>query len=150
MIPNRLPSEVVAIGGVIDPDANTANTYTSDYLDMADFEAAMAIGLAGDLGSSATVTYSIVQATSSGGAGVKAISGKTATVFTQSPADSNKQVVINVRGDELDVANSFRYVAVRMVVATATSDTAALICGLWPKHGPADDNDLASVDEIVN
>lgn len=147
---NMLPSEVAAVSGVIDPDANAAGTLDSDYVDLGLFESALGIGLNGTLGSAADITFSLIQATSSAGAGAKAISGKSATTLEASPGDSDKQVVLNVRGSELDIANAFRFVAIRMVTATATSDTCAVIIGFFPKHGPASDNDLASVAEIVN
>ena len=58
---SSLPSERVAVGGVIDPDVTVASTVDSDYIDMLKFNTAMAIGVAGTLGSSATVGFSIVQ-----------------------------------------------------------------------------------------
>lgn len=150
MLPNGLPSEYIAVGGTIDPDANTAGTLTSDYVDLGLYESAMAIGFAGTIASTSDLTFSIVQATSAAGAGVKAITGKAATALDDSPPTSDVQVIINVRGEELDIANGFRFVAVRLVTGTATSDSGAVILGVNPKHGPAQDNDLASVTEIVN
>lgn len=144
-----LPSDRVAIGGVVDPDANAAAAYTTDWLDMREYQQAMGICLVGTLGTSATVDFKLQQATSSGGAGAKDISGKSATQLTDAGSDSDKQVVINVNADDLDIAGGFTHVAAVMTVATATSDCAALILGLDPRHGPASANDLASVDEIV-
>lgn len=146
---NSLPSEKVAIGGVIDPDANAAGALTSDYISMSKFESAMAIIMAGTLGASGTLDAKLVQATDSAGTSSKDITGKSITQLTQAGSDDDKQAIINVRAEELDVANGFDYVAITLTTATATSDSAAILLGLNPKHGPASDNDLASVDEIV-
>ena len=146
---NRLPSEKVAIGATIDPDATVASTVVSDYMSMADFESAMAIIMAGTLGSSATLDAKLVQATDSSGTGVKDITGKAITQLTQAGTDSDKQAIINCRAEELDIANDFNHIAISLTVATATSDVSAILLGLNARVNPASDNDLASVDEIV-
>jgi hypothetical protein len=79
----------------------------------------------------------------------KAITGKAGTQLTQAGTDSDKQVLINVRSDDLDIANDFTHVALPAIVAVATSDVGGVVLGLDPKYGAASDNDLASVDEIV-
>jgi hypothetical protein len=146
---NNLPSEAVAVVGVIDPDANTAAALTSDYVDMGLFESGMAICLAGTLGASATIDMKVVQATDSSGTGVKDVTGKTITQLTQAGTDSDKQAVINFRAEDLDADNAFTHAAVIMTTGTATSDSAALLLGLNPRYAPASDNDLASVDSIT-
>ncbi len=150
MLTNVLPSEQAGVVATIDPDVYTANAYSSDYVDMADFEMLMAVVSAGTLGSSATLDGKLEQATTSGGGGVKDITGKAITQLTQGGSDdSDKQAIINVRGSELDIAGGFRFVRLTVTVGTATSDVSGLILGFGPKHGPASDNDLASVAEIV-
>lgn len=146
---NLKPSDQAAVVGVIDPDAYAASTVTSAWIDMADFEAIMAIVMAGDLGTSATLDAKLEQATDGSGTGAKDISGKAITQLTQAGTDSNKQAIINCRASELDIANDFTHVRLSMTVATATSDAGAIVLGLYPHYGPASDNDLAAVDEIV-
>jgi hypothetical protein len=143
------PSEKVAVLGVIDPDANGAGALTSDYGDAAKFEQLMAVIMAGTLGTNATIDAKLVQATDASGTGVKDITGKAITQLTEAGTDSDKQAIIQVRADELDVAGGFRYVAIVMTTAVATSDSGAILLGLNPAYGPANSNDLASVDEIV-
>ena len=146
---NALPSEKAAIVATIDPDVTTASTVTSDWVAMKDFEQIMAIIMAGTLGSSATVDAKLEQATDSSGTGAKDISGKSITQLTQAGSDSDKQAIINLRGEELDVDNSFDYARLSITVAVATSDIGGIILGMNPRNLPASDNDLASVDEIV-
>jgi hypothetical protein len=149
MMLNAKPSELAAVVGVIDPDANTAAALSTGWVDMRDFAALLGIVMAGDLGASGTLDAKFEQATSSGGAGVKDVTGKAITQLTQAGTDSNKQALINLRAEELDVENGFRYARLTMTTATATSDSAAMVLGLHPARGPASDFDATTVDEIV-
>ena len=151
MIGNMLPSEACAVLGTIDPDAIAAGTVVSDYVDLGKFERVMVVIMAGTLGTSATVDASILQATDSAGTGAKALSpAKAITQLTEAGTDSDKQVIINVQADELDISNDFDHIAVSVDIGTATSDFAAVIFGFNPRSMPASDNDLASVAEIVS
>lgn len=143
------PSDEIAVLATIDPDAYTAATYVSDYASFEYFNEMLAIVTVGDLGTSGTVAAKLRQATSSTGAGVKDITSKAITTFTQAGTDSDKQALVNLRADELDLANGFKFACISLTVATATSDAGAILLGTKPKHGPASGHDLASVDEIV-
>lgn len=145
---NALPSERVALLGTVEPDVLTATAHTSDYVDAGNFESIMAIVMAGTLGTSATIDAKLVQATDSSGTGSKDISGKAITQLVKA-TDDNKQAIINVRSEDLDMANGFSHVAVTVTVGAASSDGGAVLLGLNPRYGPASDNDLASVAEIV-
>lgn len=155
---NALPSERVAILGTIDPDAYTAaspsSSYNSDWVDLEKFGSIMAILQTGILGTAANVDFAVVQAQDGSGTGEKAITGKSITQLDEagaSPPDTNdKQYIINVRAEELDVEGGFSFVQAQITLQDATSDLSAIILGLDPRFGPASDNDLASVAEIVN
>jgi hypothetical protein len=144
------PSDVAAVVGVIDPDANTAATYTTGWIDMGKFEHLLAIIMAGDLGSSATLDAKFQQATDSSGTSAKDVSGKAITQMTQASTDkSNKQALVNLAGEDLDVDGGFTHVRLSMTVATATSDSGAVVLGFDARYAPASENDADSVDEIV-
>ena len=142
-------TDQVAVVGVIDPDANAAGTVYSDYVNMEYFEEVLGIGLAGTFGTSGTLDFSLVQATSATGASVKAITGKAATQLTHAATENDLQAVINLKAADLDSANSFSFVALKMVTAVATGDSGGVLLGIKPKHGPANAHDVASVTEIV-
>ena len=137
-----------AVLAVIDPDAYGASTEVSDWVDASEFHQILAIVMAGTLGASATLNAKLRQATSAAGAGAKDISGAAITQLVKA-TDDDKQAIMSLDVDALDIAGGFRYVALSMTIGTATSDAAGLIIGLAPRVGPASDNDLASVDEIV-
>lgn len=150
MIGNLLPSEACAVLGGIDPDAYTAATTVTDYADMGAFESVMFVLQVGTMATNATLDAVVQQATDSSGTGAKNLAtSKAITQLTQAGSDSDKQVIINVRAEELDLANDFNHVALSVTGATAASDYGVLILGFNPRIMPASDNDIASVDEIV-
>lgn len=143
-------SERVAVLATVDPDALTATTHDSDWVDVRDFNRILAVAMAGTLGSSATFDAALRQATDSSGSNPKAISGKSITQLTQAGTDqSDTQAVINLAPYELDVAGGYTHVSLRITVGAATSDGGGFIIGIDPKYGQADDFDLASVAEVV-
>jgi hypothetical protein len=146
---NLKPSAAVAVVGAIDPDANTAATYTTGWVDMAKFGALLAVVMAGTLGASATLDAKFEQASDNAGTGAKDVTGKAITQLTQAGTDSDKQALINLFADDLDINNGFTHARLSMTVATATSDCGAVLLGLYPVKGDASDNDAATVDEIV-
>ena len=154
---NQLPSEVAAVVATIDPDAYTASDdtpQTSDWVDMSRFESLLSVLAAGTIAASVTINAKLEQATSAAGAGAKDITGKAITALTT--ADGDKQVLINLRGEEMDASGGFRYARLSVTISdsaspdAAAADFGAVLLGFFPKYGPASDNDLASVDEIVN
>lgn len=147
--PNIPGSDEVAVVGAIDPDVYTAAAYSTGWVSMVAWQKLMAIVMAGTLGSSATLDAKFEQATDSGGTGVKDITGKAITQLTQAGTDSDKQAIINLRADELDIANGFTHARLTMTVGTATSDAGALLMGLIARYRNAAANDAAAVDEIV-
>lgn len=142
-----LPSERVALVATVDPDANATGAFTSDYVNMEEFHSALAVVMAGVIAASGTLDAKLVQATSATGASSKDITSK---AITQIDTGSNdKQMLINVKTDEMDVAGGFSFLALTMTHTTAGGDAAGLILGFDCRHAPADDFDLASVSEII-
>jgi len=75
--------------------------------------------------STGTVDCALYQATSSAGAGAKAISGKAITQITV----SNGVAIIEVSGSDLDCNNGFSYVRAKIIDGTATAGVSVLIEG---------------------
>lgn len=144
-----LPSQRMALVGVIDPDLNTAGTVTTGWINLGDWSSILAVVAAGTLGSSATLDAKLQQATDASGTGAKDVTGSAITQMTQAGGDSDKQALIQMFQEDLDLANGFTHVRLSMTVATASSDSGALVFGLDPRYGPASDSDAASVAEIV-
>lgn len=157
MVMTALPSEVAAVVATIDPDNYASGAQSSDYVDMHDFEAVMFILMVGDWpDTDHQIDFKLQEATSSGGAGAQDLSGFAATTLdSDSPASPNKQIIINIRREDLTVDSSYRFVKAVATAGDVTSgdsgnlDYAVVAIGFGPRHGPASNFDLASVVEIV-
>lgn len=145
---NMLGSEAAAIVATVDPDALAVGAISSDYVNMANFDQVLALVMAGVLGAAATLDAKLEQAQDSSGTGVKDITGKAITQLVKA-TDDGKQAIINCRAQELDINNGFSFVRLTMTVGAAISDGGGAILGMGPRYGPASDNDLASVAEII-
>jgi hypothetical protein len=149
-VASALPSEVAAIVGSIDPDNYSTGTQTTGWVAAKDFIAFLGVVQAGTLGSSATVDAKIEQATDDSGTSAKDVSGSDIAQLTQASTDqSDKQALINVRPENLDVANGFDHIRLSITIGTASSDAAGILMGFCARHAPASDQDADSVDEIV-
>ena len=142
-----------ALIGAIDPDNTTnspATTALTDAVDMADYDQVAFVFSVGNFSTAAgTLACTVTQAATSGGT-YKAITGASATSLTGSPSDDDKQVIIIVNQEDLDIDNNYRFVKGSMAAAgTGTVDIHCVAFGR-AKHKPASDADLASVDEIVD
>ena len=149
MYANARLSEHLAKLGTIDPVSQAAGTVTSGWISAADFERFVATIQTGVLGASATVDAKLQQATSSGGAGAKDVTGKAITQIVKASGD-NKQVDINLRAEELDTNGGFNYFRLSVTVGVATSLISALIQGGVPRHFPASALNAASVVQLVS
>ena len=142
-------TEVLAVAGIIDPDAYAAGTYTTGWVAAKNFQRLAALVSVGDIAATSTVNAKLEQATSAAGAGAKDVTGKAITALTQAGTDDNKQAWINILPAELDVKNNFAFVRLSVTVAVAASDASGHLFGFMPSRGPATDVDLVAVDEVV-
>lgn len=145
------PSDMAAVVGVIDPDAYAANSYSTGWIALASFEKLMAVVSAGTLGTNATIDAKFEMAKDSGGTDADDVTGTDATQLTQAGTDeSDKQVVINLVAEDIDVNNGFTHARLTVTVGTATSDMGAVVIGFNARYAPGVDSDLASVAQVVN
>ena len=136
-----------AVVGTIDPDANTAATYLTDAIDMALYDQVVFINLNGTL--AGTVDFKVTQATTAAGT-YKDVTSAAITQIADSPVttQNDTQQIITVDQTALDMDNDYRYVKGSLTTG-GTNDGAVIALGR-AKSGPASDNDLASVSEIVH
>jgi len=146
---NLNPSMAAGVVGVINPVSQAAGTVTTGWVDMQKFGALLAVLSAGVLGASATVDAKFQQATDGTGTGAKDVAGTSITQLTKAGTDDNKQALINLRQEDLDKNNGFRFARLSVTVGTAASLIAAVLLAFNARYGAATDNDVATVDEIV-
>ena len=142
-------SEILAVVGTVDPDAYVTGTSLTDAIDMEDHEQVIFTVMVGELGSSATVDFYVMESTASGGTYTR-LSGKSITQLTDAGTDDDKQAIVVVKASELTSGYSFLKGSLR--IGAADSD-AAVIAQATSRFSDAVTStsfgDLASVDEIV-
>lgn len=143
------PSEQAAVIACIDPDAYAAAEYntkgTANHtIDMAKWHEILILVLVGDIVTNGTINVDVESGSDNS---TFANTIKSVTQLTQAGTDSNKQVVINLRSDELPAGD--RYVNIESTLGTAGADFALVVLGTRPRYAPASDDDLSTVDEIV-
>lgn len=146
MSTNSLPSERVAVVGVISPTAQTAGAKNSNAIDASLFRRLMAVVATGTLGASATLDGKWQMSVDSGFTTPVDVTGGAITQIVKASGD-NKQAVANL--DCAKLTAGYRYVRFVATIGTATSDAGVVILGFDPLYSPASDNDLASVVQIA-
>lgn len=117
-------------------DSFGIGTSDSSYVSLANYHRAVLVLNVGDMAATATLACSIRQATTTGGAGVKAITGKSITQLTQAGGDGDDLICIELRTEELDVAGGFDCISVRVVVAAAAVEYGYVLYGIMPRFAP--------------
>jgi hypothetical protein len=149
MFPNAKGSELFAVLATIDPASLAVGTVTTGWLSVANFHALVASIETGALGTSATLDAKLQQALDSSGTSAKDITGKAITQLTQAGGGSAKQVLINVKPEELDTVNGFGFVRLSITVGVAASLAGAQVLGVNPRYAPADAFNQAAVAQII-
>ncbi len=148
MFPNAKASEMLAVLATIDPATQAAGAVSTGWVSVANHLGFLALVQTGVLGTSATVDAKLQQALDISGTGAKDISGKAITQIVKATGD-NKQVLVNVKPEELDTVNGFGFVRVTVTVGVAASITSAQLLGVNPRYAPADVGNQAAVIQVI-
>lgn len=141
------PSERAAVLATLDPADYNNTTANTGYVDVSKFHELLFVVHLGAVDS--TVDFKLREARDSGGTGEQDISGKAITQFTGS--DDAKLAVINLKSEELTAQpNPYRYVRGRLTVGNGTNNFVSVLAfGTVPRFGPASDDKLSRVAQIV-
>jgi len=128
--------------------AHGAAVYTS-YVSLATYHRAAIVIHTGVMASGSTLDAVVYQAVDTAGSGTPKVltTTKAITQLTQAGSDSNKDVVIEVRTEELDVAGGFDCIALQYTVGTAATLLSIEIYGLVPRFAPVA---TTAWDEVVD
>ena len=111
-------SERNALLAAINPVSQGVGTAVSGWVQVSGFSEIVALLKVGAFGASATVDAKFQQATSSGGAGAKDVTGKAITQLLAA-GGNNRQAILQVREEDLDTNNGFYFVQFSVTVGTA-------------------------------
>lgn len=143
---NANASEVAAVVGVVDPADLATSAASTGWVYAGDFFRFLAVVQAGAL--SGTLDAKIEQATTSAGGGAKDVTGRAITQLAAT--DDNVQALINVKHDDLDIANGFDYLRLTVTPTGGTANLgSAVLLGFNARHNPASSKDASSVKEVV-
>jgi hypothetical protein len=148
MFHNAKGSELLSILATIDPASQAVGTVTTGWISGATHHGLLAVIQSGVLGASATLDAKLQQASDSSGTGAKDITAKAITQIVKATGD-NKQILINLRPDDLDANNGFTHVRLSLTVGTAASLISAQLLGINPRYAPADAANQAAVVQVV-
>jgi hypothetical protein len=149
MFPNAKGSELFSVLATIDPASQAVGTTSTGWIAAGNHHNLLALVQSGALGTGATLDAKFQQAQDASGTGAKDLTGKAITQLTQAANGSAKQALINLRPDDLDVANGYAYVRLSVTVGVAASLTAAQVLGVNPRFAPGDASNQAAVVQIV-
>jgi len=142
-------TEKLAFLATLDPVSQSAGSADTTWVKASDFHSIMALIQTGVLGSSATVDAKLRQATDSSGTSAKDISNRAITQIVKASGD-NKQAIIECRTDELDSANGFNYIGLRVTVGTSSSIVGAALIGGNPRSASCSGLNQAAVVQVLN
>lgn len=139
------PSERLALLATVDPKTVTT-AQTSDWLPMGKHEAAIFIAALGDIAAGA-VDFKLEQAQDSSGTGAKDL--VTATQLAASATlNDNKQIILEARAEDLDVANGFDFVRGSLTIGSTGGPACVIGLGAGNRYAPGSDDNLSTVVEI--
>jgi hypothetical protein len=145
---NLKPSQRSSLVGVIAP-LSAGAVQASAWIDATTFHNFLATVGLGVLGAAATVDAKLQQATDAAGTGAKDVAGKAVTQFTKANADDGKTALINLKQEDLDFANGFKFFRLSITPAVAASLIYGEVRGFDPRYGLATDGDLATVTQVI-
>ena len=146
--PNARLAEVLSVLATIDPVSQAPGTITTGWLSAANHERFMALVQTGVLGAAATLDAKLQQATDAAGTGVKDVTGKALVQILKATGD-NKQALINLRAEELDLANNFTFFRLSVTVGVAASLAGATVLAGVAKNAPASALNQAGVVQNI-
>ncbi len=149
MFPNAKGSEQLSVLATLDPSNQAAGAANSAWVPLASHLCLLALVQTGALGTGATVDAKLQQAVDANGTGAKDVSGKAIAQLTQAASGANRQALINLRAEELDVNNGFAYVRLVVTVAVAAANTSAQLLGVNPRLASAEVANQAAVAQVI-
>lgn len=119
-----------------EPADSQAVEVNSGFLSLANFHRAVVIISLGDMAAGGQFVVNVDQATNTAGASSKALTGKSTTRLTQAGGDGDDLLIIEIKSIELDVANGFDCINVRINPVDAAAEFALLVLGCIPRFPP--------------
>lgn len=148
MLTNARLAELLTVTATIDPVSQAPGAITTGWLSAAMHERFLATVQTGILGAGATIDAKLQQATDNAGTNAKDVAGKAIVQIVKATGD-NKQALINLRAEELDMFNNFTFFRLSVTVGVAASLVSAVVQAGVPKTAPASSINQAGVVQNI-
>ena len=149
MFSNAKGSELLSILATLDPGNQAPGVANTGWVPLSIHHGLLALVQTGALATGATIDAKLQQALDASGTGAKDVAGKAISQLTQASNGANRQALINLRPEELDVNNGFAFVRLVVTVAAAAANTSAQLLGVNPRLASAETANQAAVAQIV-
>ena len=149
MFPNAKGSELLSILATLDPGNQAPGVANTGWVPLSTHHGLLALVQIGALATGATVDAKLQQAQDASGTGAKDVAGKAIAQLIQASNGANRQALINLRPEELDLNNGFAFVRLVVPVAAAAANTSAQLLGVNPRLASAETANQAAVAQIV-
>lgn len=126
-------------------DSFAIGTHTSAYVSLMNYHRTVIVINVGDIAAGGALDARLLQATTTAGAGAKAITGKAITQLTQAGGDGDDIVCIELQTEELDVTNAFDCIALELTVTSGAVELSYIIYGIEPRFPPTGTTNWAEV-----
>lgn len=146
---NQALTEQLAIVSTIDPQNAGTGDSAGDIIDMSKIRRVVFILALGAMTTNSTVDLVIKGDTATGSSFTTTITGKAITQLTEAGTDGSKQVLLEVTAEEV-AAQGFSRIKPIVTVGAAASQLCVIALASFMRYSGASENDLASVDQIVN
>lgn len=144
---NSLPSERVALVGVVAPASQSAATHDTGWIPVKNYRRFMAVVNAGVIGASGTIDLVLRTSTDLVGGGPQTITDAAIPQMVKA-TDDGKSAVLNVNTDSL--LQNVQSVSFRLTVGTAASLADLAVYGFDAYSEPASDNQSSTVKTITS
>jgi hypothetical protein len=147
MEPYIRPSKRASVLGFVAPQSSASGAKVTGWLDATTFHNVLAVIQTGAMTATGTLDAKFQQATSNAGAGAKDVTGKAITQLLAA-SNSNNQVLIDMRQEDLDIANGFKWIQLSITPATAASLLAGVVLGFDPRNLEASNSLNANASQV--
>ena len=144
---HQQPSERAAVVATVDPQTVANSEKLTDAIDMSKWAEVLFIFLTGDMASE-TIDFGLQASATSGGTYANITDKQATQLAAHASNNDNSQIVINLKAEEMPAGK--RWVKGRAITGAGTGGPGCIVAlGMRPKFGPATDDDLASVLQVV-
>jgi len=140
-------SEGAAVLAGLHSANRAAGNHNTAWVDMENYHRAVVLIDVGAMTQGATFDLILQEATDATGAGAQAIAGKAVTQLTQAGGDGNDWLMVELRSEEMDENNAYKFIRAQLTIANANVQCSVWVLGIVGRYPPVP---LTNVTEVID